>query len=170
VAGRVVALGTCARAGDPILPRDVLRLEPGVGVAGDRYARGTGHWSGWIRPDRGGAAGGATAGRASGWPDAEVTLADAAVPRALGLPALALRRNVVTEGADLAALVGRRFRLGAALLDGVRPCDPCRYLADLLGRPALVEALAGRGGLRARVVAGGEVRTGDAVLPASPGE
>ena len=35
------------------------------------------------------------------------------------------RRNVVTRGVDLNALVGRTFRVGGVLLRGVERCDPC---------------------------------------------
>lgn len=83
-------------------------------------------------------------------------------------PAL-LRRNVVVSGLDLDALVGRRFRVGAALLEGVGGCPPCRAMDAALG-PGGRAAMRGLGGLCARVVAGGAIRLRDAVRPAAPGQ
>lgn len=141
----VAHLGVAPAAGQPVEPRAALRLVAGVGPPDDRYALGRGHWQ--------------------DWPDREVTLVELETAEAVGVPPLALRRNVVTRGVRLATLEGRRFRVGTALLEGVRPCDPCAYLEGLLGRPGLVDALRGRGGLRARVVEDGVVRVGDAIVP-----
>jgi MOSC domain-containing protein YiiM len=74
-------------------------------------------------------------------------------------------RNVVTRGVDLDALLGRRFRIGAVVCAGRRPCDPC---ATLAGRTELgvLRGLAGRGGLRADILEGGEIVVGDEVVTA----
>jgi MOSC domain-containing protein YiiM len=80
----------------------------------------------------------------------------------LDLSAGRSRRNVVTRGVRLLELMGRRFRLGTALLHGDRPADPCAVLERHIG-PGLMEALKGRGGLRATVLEEGEVRVGDAI-------
>ncbi|HEX2021255.1 MAG TPA: pyridoxamine 5'-phosphate oxidase family protein, partial [Candidatus Thermoplasmatota archaeon] len=143
MAGTVLALGVAPEAGAPIEPRDEVRVEVARGVVGDRYARGAGTWQ--------------------GYPDQDVTLAEAEDAEAAGVAPLALRRNVVTRGVRLEELVGRTFRLGGALLHGVRPCLPCAYLEKMLGLPGLKDAL--RGGLRARVVRAGAIRVGDAVEP-----
>ena len=55
------------------------------------------------------------------------------------------RRNVVTTGIDLPALVGRWFTVGDVLLFGSKRCPPCRHLELLTGH-RLVKALAARGG------------------------
>jgi MOSC domain-containing protein YiiM len=78
------------------------------------------------------------------------------------------RRNVVTRGIDLAALVGRRFRVGAVECLGQRLCEPCAHLERLTaqaGKPGTLRALIHRGGLRADVLAGGEIRVGDEIAP-----
>lgn len=141
--GFVAQLLTAPRAGAPMSRHESLEMVAGVGIPGDRYAEGLGHWSD------------------PRWPDQQLTLVEAELADDLGLddPAL-LRRNIVTRGVDLADLIGREFRVGSALLRGVRPCDPCRYLEHLV-REGLFRDLAGRGGLRAEVVAGGVVRVGD---------
>jgi MOSC domain-containing protein YiiM len=72
-------------------------------------------------------------------------------------------RNVVTRGVRLDDLVGRPFRVGAVRCVGVEPCHPCRRLERLTGRTGVLKGLAGRGGLRADVVRGGEIAVGDPV-------
>ena len=81
------------------------------------------------------------------------------------------RRNVVTRGVRLNALVGRRFRLGECLLFGVELCEPCRTLGQrlenaALGAPEVVRYWRGRGGLRVDVLAGSRLTLGDALIVA----
>jgi MOSC domain-containing protein YiiM len=45
---------------------------------------------------------------------------------------------------------------------GQRRCEPCAHL-ERLTRPGVLRALAHRGGLRADVVRGGDLRVGDPV-------
>jgi MOSC domain-containing protein YiiM len=73
------------------------------------------------------------------------------------------RRNIVTTGVRLNELVGSQFRVGVTVLAGMRLCEPCAHLGKLLG-PEVVKAMAHRAGLRARIVAGGEIRPGDEVI------
>lgn len=125
-------------------------VEPGVGIAGDRYATGRGHWS--------------------GQGDCEVTLIaseelDALAARGVDLRAGTHRRNLETRGLSLEQLVGRHFVIGTArfVFERVRP--PCRYLESLTRTPGLRDALAGgRGGICARVVQAGRIRTGDRLV------
>jgi MOSC domain-containing protein YiiM len=72
-------------------------------------------------------------------------------------------RNVVTRGVRLDDLIGRPFRVGPVRCVGVEPCHPCRRLERLTGRTGVLKGLAGRGGLRADVVRGGELAVGDPV-------
>jgi MOSC domain-containing protein YiiM len=74
----------------------------------------------------------------------------------------ASRRNVLTRGIDLNALVGRRFRVGAVLCAGVELCEPCAGLASMTERGVL-RGLVHRGGLRADVLESGRITVGDAV-------
>ena len=69
---------------------------------------------------------------------------------------------MVTRGIGLNDLVGRPFRVGAVRCVGIEPCDPCRHL-EWLTKPGVLKGLAGRGGLRADVVSGGEIALGDPV-------
>ena len=74
----------------------------------------------------------------------------------------ASRRNVLTRGIDLNALVGKRFMVGAVECEGVELCEPCNTLAKLTERGVL-RGLVHRGGLRADILSGGEIAAGDAV-------
>lgn len=72
------------------------------------------------------------------------------------------RRNVVTEGVRLDDLIGRRFVIGDVECIGRRRCEPCSHLQRLTP-PGTLRALAHRGGLRADILTGGEIKTGDEV-------
>lgn len=141
--GVVITLGTAASAGAPVEAKPSIRVAIARGVLDDRYSEGRGHFQ--------------------GYPDQEVTLVEAEDAEAAGVEPLTLRRNIVTRGVDLEMLIGRTFRIGNALLHGMRVCLPCGYLEGVTRRPGLKSAI--RGGLRARVVQAGEVRVGDAVEP-----
>ncbi len=76
------------------------------------------------------------------------------------------RRNVVTRGIDLNALVGRHFRVGEVECFGQRLCEPCAHLERLTaatGKPGTLRALIHKGGLRADVRSDGEISIGDAI-------
>lgn len=72
------------------------------------------------------------------------------------------RRNILTSGIDLNALVGKEFRIGAVRALGQRLCEPCVHLQRLT-RPGVVVALVHKGGLRADVIGGGEIKLGDRI-------
>ncbi len=140
--GKVVGIYTAPRAGAPMERQERVEAVPGLGIVGDRYAEGLGHWSD------------------PRWSDQEITMVEAEVAETLGLRPGDLRRNLVTQGVRLDRLIGVQFRIGEVLLLGVRACDPCRYL-EALTRPGLVRALAHRGGLRARIITPGRISVGD---------
>jgi MOSC domain-containing protein YiiM len=142
----VLALFTAPARGAPMIARGAVSAVADGGLEGDRYMRvknrHTAHY--------------------------QVTLVESeaigAFVRDTGL-ALALdgpRRNIVTAGIRLNGLVGKRFRVGDALLEGAELCEPCTLFARRTHRE-VVKALAGRGGLRARVVEGGRIAIGDAL-------
>src|SRR6266540_6908270 len=79
------------------------------------------------------------------------------------ITAAASRRNVLTRGIDLNALVGRRFRVGAVECVGVELCHPCRHLESVT-KPGVIKGLAHRGGLNADIVSDGEIAVGDEVV------
>jgi MOSC domain-containing protein YiiM len=75
------------------------------------------------------------------------------------------RRNVLTRGIDLNALVGKRFRVGEVECLGQELCEPCAHLQSLT-KPGVLRGLVHRGGLRADVLNPGRIRVGDRVTPA----
>ena len=74
------------------------------------------------------------------------------------------RRNLTVRGVPLGHLVGRRFRVGGAVLRGARINFPCKYLEQLLGRP-LYLPLYNRAGLNCAIETGGVIRPGDTIEP-----
>ena len=71
----------------------------------------------------------------------------------------------MTRGVPLNHLVGKEFQVGEVRLVGIRLCEPCQYLENLTTKGVLT-GLIHRGGLRANIVTGGTIRTGDAVTEA----
>ncbi len=126
----------------------------GRGLEGDRYHEGVGTFTNWR---------GITAGQALTLIEAEA-LEAAGAELGLDVTGAMARRNLVTRGVSLDALVGQRFRIGELECFGDRPCDPCRHL-ERLTAPGLLAALSGRGGLRADLLGSGTVHVGDAVGP-----
>ena len=79
------------------------------------------------------------------------------------------RRNVTTRGIALNDLVGKRFRVGEVLAEGVELCEPCTDLQSMLGKP-IIRPLVHRAGLRALLVNSGTIRIGDQVEALGPAE
>lgn len=69
------------------------------------------------------------------------------------------RRNVITLGIDLNSLIGRRFTVQEVEFEGVCECKPCVWM-DFAIAPGAQAALEGRGGLRAKILTDGRLRTG----------
>lgn len=74
------------------------------------------------------------------------------------LDAAKFRRNVLTEGVDLNTLIGQRFTLQGVEFEGSEECRPCYWMDEAVG-PGVFEALKGFGGLRARILNDGTLRT-----------
>jgi MOSC domain-containing protein YiiM len=68
-----------------------------------------------------------------------------------------LRRNVILSGADLNALIGRRFSIQGVLFEATEECRPCHWMDNAVA-PGAEEWLKGRGGLRCRVLSDGVLR------------
>lgn len=152
-AGTIVALHTCSAAGQAMQEADRLTLLAGRGIAGDRYLLGTGYYS--AKPEEG----------------RQITLFEVETLDALqrdyriSLTPAEHRRNVTVTGVPLNHLVGRRFRLGDAVLEATRLSIPCRYLEEVTGK-SVFKALLHRSGLNCRILEGGTIHMGAAVLPA----
>ena len=141
--GRVESIFVADRAEGPMRARDTANAST-EGLVGDRYAAGAGTFS---NPHATGTA---------------LTLVEAEVLESVGLAPDEARRNVVTRGVALNALVGRSFRVGEVECLGRRFCEPCAHWQRLT-RPGVLRAFVHRGGLRADVVVPGVIRRGDEV-------
>ncbi|PTY06684.1 molybdenum cofactor biosysynthesis protein [Opitutaceae bacterium EW11] len=83
-----------------------------------------------------------------------------ALSRELGLHSAhpsATRRNVITRGIDLNALIGVEFEIQGVRFAGTEECRPCYWMDRALG-PGAEERMKGRGGLRAQILTGGILR------------
>ena len=151
--GTVEGLAVAPAAEAPMRVLRVAQARAGRGLDGDRYAAGSGTFS-------------SRAGRRPGY-DLTLIAAEVLDELAASGPALdfaGTRRNVLTRGIDVNALVGRRFRIGQVLCEGRRLCEPCAHL-DRLSGPGVLRPLIHRGGLRADILTDGEIRLGAPVLP-----
>lgn len=76
------------------------------------------------------------------------------------------RRNLLTVGVPLSHLIGKCFRIGEVVLEGVEICEPCKGLAEFsgYGNP-IISAMLHRGGLRATIIKSGVIHAGDTIAP-----
>lgn len=142
--GKVEWIGLRPARDVPMREVDAARAEAGVGLDGDRYQGGSGK-------------------RGITLIQAEHLPVIAALSGHADVAPATLRRNLVVSGIPLIALKGRRFRVGGVLLEGTDACDPCSRMEDALG-PGGYNAMRGMGGLCARILEGGTLRVGDAVV------
>ena len=149
VSGRVEQIAIAAAAEAPMQMVTSGRALAGRGLEGDRYASKAGTFS-------------PRAGGSSGY---ELTLIAAEVVEELTsrnarLDFAATRRNILTRGMDVNALVGQEFRIGPDVrCRGLRLAEPCAHLERIAG-PGLLRPLIHRGGLRADVITGGAIEPG----------
>lgn len=143
--GSVVGLLVAPDAEKPLVAADSVRAVAGRGLEGDRYFGGRGTFSGTGR----------------GY---ELTLVEEQALADVDLSWEAARRNIVTRGIALNALVGRRFTVGTAECVGRRLAEPCAHL-ERLTRPGIIRPLVHRAGLRADILRDGEIALGDTIVP-----
>jgi len=75
----------------------------------------------------------------------------------------AVRRNVLLRGMDLNALIGKIFVLQGIRFQGSEECRPCFWMDEAVA-PGSEDFLKGQGGLRARILSNGILRTGPSEL------
>lgn len=73
------------------------------------------------------------------------------------LPSLP-RRNVVTRGVDLNEWIGKEFEVQGVRFFGTQECAPCDWMDRVIG-PDAKRRLRGNGGLRAKILSDGELRS-----------
>ena len=149
--GTVELLAVAPAAEAPMHVVDQVRALAGRGLEGDRYAVGAGTFS----------------PRGAHRPGYELTLIAAEVVEELTardarLDFASTRRNVLTRGIDVNALVGREFALGDVRCRALRLAEPCAHLERLAG-PGLLRPLIHRGGVRVDILDDGTLRTGSTI-------
>jgi hypothetical protein len=160
--GKVTALYICAAPGQAMRECDEVQALAGRGLLGDRYAVDQGTFSCAARQTI-----------------RHVTLIDhdaivAANERLTrwGMQPFALhetRRNIVTEGIDVYALLGREFRVGGVRMRGIEPTRPCHIPSAAANKTGFREAFAESGGIRAAIFSDGLIALGDNVSPEADG-
>ncbi|PSP65527.1 MOSC domain-containing protein [Halobacteriales archaeon QH_8_64_26] len=120
------------------------------GLAGDRYAEGTGYYS--------------------GLDECDVTfieqeaIAEIREEHGIDLADGRHRRNVVTSGVSVHNLLNTEFRVGEVVFEGTRPRPPCAHVEQVAEEEGVARALKNqRGGICATVVEGGEISVGDEI-------
>jgi MOSC domain-containing protein YiiM len=68
------------------------------------------------------------------------------------------RRNIITRGVDLNSLIGKKFEVQGVAFEGMSECSPCHWMNQAIA-PGAEAALHGRGGLRAKILTDGRLRT-----------
>ena len=76
----------------------------------------------------------------------------------------AARRNVITRGVDLNELIGREFEVQGVSFCGTQECAPCYWMNGAFA-PGAKEFLKGHGGLRAKILSDGRLRSNSLVIP-----
>lgn len=150
--GEVTGIFTAPEAGASMRRVQAVRAVPGRGLEGDRYYEGAGSFSRWPGPHR------------EVTLIAEEALAELAREADVLLRPEESRRNLLTRGLSLNRLKGQTFYVGGVRMQGIRLCQPCKYLVRLTGKPGLLPGLIGRGGLRARILEEGIIRVGEPVF------
>jgi MOSC domain-containing protein YiiM len=155
--GIVDSIYIASGAKEPMRSVPSVRAVLEKGLEGDRYSFAVGTFS-----DRPG-------------PSREVTLIEIETIEAvnrekqIAFSPAESRRNIVTRGVRLNDLVDREFRVGGAILKGIRLCEPCSHLESLTGKSVL-STLVHRGGLRAQVIQEGGIQAGDSIEELPPGK
>jgi hypothetical protein len=150
--GVVEGIAIAEQAEGPMRLMPAARAIPGYGLEGDRYAKRAGTFT-------------PRSGQGVGY---DLTLIEAEVldnlklPDGTRLPFAETRRNILTRGIDLNALVGQRFTVGDVECIGRRLCEPCAHL-ERLTRKGVLRGLIHKGGLRADILGEGTIEHGATV-------
>jgi hypothetical protein len=146
--GTVVGLFVSPEAGAPMQSVGGVLAIVGEGLSGDRYAKGRGSFNIGKQGRR------------------QVTLINARFVDGSGFDYFETRRNIVVKDVELMDQIGHEFRIGEALLHGVKYCDPCMRPSKLSGKSlSFRDTFQDSGGLVAEVVEGGFIAVGHFIIP-----
>lgn len=77
-------------------------------------------------------------------------------------PPSVYRRNIITRGIDLNQWIKTEFEIQGIRFEGTEEASPCYWMNTAFG-PGAEDLLKGRGGLRARILSSGALRTSSPV-------
>jgi MOSC domain-containing protein YiiM len=149
--GTVVSIHIAEAAGGTVKGLESVRAVPGQGLEGDRYFAHSGTYSDTPGSGR------------------DLTLIESeqieGIEReySIKIGPGESRRNLTTRGISLNELVDKEFKVGEVVVRGTRLCEPCAYMADLIGERGALQALVHRGGLRCDIVTEGTINVGDSI-------
>ena len=81
----------------------------------------------------------------------------------LDIPYVNFRRNIVTKGIRLNELVGKKFFVGKAKVEGIDLCRPCRHLTEVLNQNNILKEFLRKGGLRCQILSSSNINLGDLI-------
>jgi MOSC domain-containing protein YiiM len=144
--GTVTSLYIAAAKGAEMVQVDVVELDAGAGIRGDRY-HGSTHRHVSVQ--------------------AATALAEASVESGLAVTPAATRRNITLDAGPVPTTPDDRLVIGSCLLEVVRIAAPCKVMDDTIGQGAR-SALRRRGGVICRVLVGGAIEVGDEAFLVAP--
>ena len=142
--GRVQWIGIRPERKAPMIVIDTVEARAGKGLTGDRYASRDGK-------------------RQVTLIQGEHLVAIASLLARENIAPELLRRNLVVTGINLLALKDKQFQVGSALLEYSGLCHPCSAMEATFGAGGY-NAVRGHGGITARILESGIIKTGDQVI------
>jgi len=146
---RLTAIYYCAAAGEPLIATEQAEVVSGKGLSGDRYSLNTGFWH-----------------RVESCQLTLITEHELARVRRVGTVNVdngQHRRNLVVTGVTARQLAGRSFQIGDALFAYHKPRPPCGYIDTVAGK-GMAKALGRHSGVCLKVIRGGTIQVGDALV------
>ena len=74
------------------------------------------------------------------------------------------RRNIITKGIELNALIGKELQIGSTQIKVHKLCEPCLELQNKLQQTNFVKNLTHRGGLRCEILTSGLITVNDDIV------
>lgn len=157
----VVGIFTSPEKGEPMIEHQSVTVITGEGIEGDRYAERIGLFS-----------------KTKSMPEDESQITLISLQgineandelMSQGNKPFSMdetRRNIIVliSPEELNSLIGQKFKLGDIEMEGTIKCDPCTRPDKLSGKKNFKTAFENRGGLRAKILNNGEIKTGDPLV------
>lgn len=150
--GAVHSIFIAKTANAGLIELQSAELKENQGIVGDRYYNGTGTFSEML----------------AGKSFKDLTLIEIEEIHqfnqrtGLNIAAKNFRRNIITQDIRLNDLVGKHFLIGDIKLHGIKLCEPCAHLAEVLS-PEVLPDMMGKCGLRAQILSTGSIYKDDII-------